>query len=325
MASSYIDKALELIKIEAEAIASLKNKIDKNFEKAVDLIYNTKGKVIVTGVGKSGHIGRKIAATLSSTGTPSFFMHAYEAAHGDLGGITKNDALIMISNSGETDEVIHLIPTLKKFNIPTIGFLGKTNSTLAKKCDIVISTQVAIEADPLNMVPTASAIVALAMGDALAIALLDRKQFKENDFAILHPGGSLGRRLLTTVEDLMHKGDQIPLVYSDNDIKHALFIMTKKGLGIVGVLDKDENLVGVITDGDLRRGLERTNNFLNRLAKDIMSTNPKWIESSCLAIDALHLMEEYAITNLFVFNNTKEGKPVGILHIHDVLRYGIIS
>ncbi|MDD5766699.1 MAG: KpsF/GutQ family sugar-phosphate isomerase, partial [Candidatus Marinimicrobia bacterium] len=239
--------------------------------------------------------------------------------------ISKNDTVILISNSGETDKVVHLVPFLKKNAVPIIGLLGSTNSTLAKKCNIVLSTQVEKEADPLNMVPTASTVVTLAMGDALAIALMTKKEIDQNGFAAFHPGGSLGRRLLTTVEDLMHKSDQVPLVSAGDDVKQSLYIMTKKGFGIVGVLDKSENLIGVITDGDLRRMLEKRSNFLNKVAKDIMSKNPKWIESNCLAIDALHLMEEHAITNLFVYTKEKTGRPIGIIHIHDILRYGILS
>jgi len=325
MPESYFEKARKLIQAESEAIANLENRIDDKFRRAVETLFSTKGKVIVTGVGKSGLIGRKIAATLSSTGTPSFFVHAYEAGHGDLGGVSRNDALIVISNSGETDEVIHLIPFMRKIKVPIIGMLGKTNSTLAEKCDIVLSTYVEAEPCPLGIVPTASAIVTMAMGDALAIALMDKRKFKETDFAGLHPAGYLGRRLLTTVNDLMHKGNQIPLATEENSMREVLFVMTKKGLGIVGILDKMNELVGVITDGDLRRGLEKANGFLDRLAKDIMSKNPKWINTSSLAIDALHLMEEFAITNLFVFDEINSGKPMGIIHIHDILRYGIMS
>ncbi|MCK4690013.1 MAG: KpsF/GutQ family sugar-phosphate isomerase [Candidatus Marinimicrobia bacterium] len=325
MPKSYFEKAKKLIRAESEAIANLENRIDDKFKRAVDTLYNVKGKVIIIGVGKSGLIGRKIAATLSSTGTPSFFVHAYEAGHGDLGGISKNDALIVVSNSGETDEIIYLIPFIKKIKVPIIGLLGKTNSTLANKCDIVLSTCVEAEPCPLGIVPTASAIVTMAMGDALAVALMDKRQFKKTDFAGLHPAGSLGRRLLTTVSDLMHRGDQIPFAIEENNMHEVLFVMTKKGLGVVGILDSADNVVGVITDGDLRRGLEKTNDFLNHLAKDIMSKNPKCIDVSSLAIDALHLMEEFAITNLFVFDELKSGKPTGIIHIHDILRYGIMS
>ncbi len=325
MPQSYLHKARELIRLEASAIASLESRIDDNFKKTVELLFRINGKVIVTGVGKSGLIGQKISATLSSTGTPSFFIHSYEAGHGDLGGVTKDDALIIISNSGETTEVIHLIPYLKKIKVPIIGFIGKSNSSLAKKCDITIDIGVSSEACPLGIVPTASSVVTLAFGDALAIALMDKRKFKEIDFAGLHPGGSLGRRLLTTVRDLMHIGKEIPFASLEDSMEQVLFIMTKKGLGVVGILDNEENLAGVITDGDLRRGLEQSKNFLVMAPKDIMSTKPKFIRSATLAIDALYQMEEYAVTNLFVYDDENIGKPVGIIHIHDILRYGIMA
>ncbi|MDO9548712.1 MAG: KpsF/GutQ family sugar-phosphate isomerase [Candidatus Marinimicrobia bacterium] len=325
MPESYLKIAKELIRAESVAIANLENRIDENFKNIVELLYRTSGKVIVTGVGKSGLVGRKIAATLSSTGTPSFFLHSYEAGHGDLGGVSKHDALILISNSGETSEVIYLLPYLKKIKVPVIGFIGNSESSLAKKCDLVIDTSVPAEACPLGIVPTASTIVTLALGDALAIALMNKRKFKELDFAGLHPGGSLGRRLLTTVQDLVHTGDAIPLASINDSMKQVLFTMTKKGLGVVGILDSEENLLGVITDGDLRRGLEHTENFLNVLPQDIMTKNPKFLKSSTLAIDALYQMEEYAVTNLFVFDEDKTGKPTGIIHIHDILRYGIMG
>ncbi|HOG76099.1 MAG TPA: KpsF/GutQ family sugar-phosphate isomerase [Candidatus Marinimicrobia bacterium] len=320
----YLEKARELLRSEAEAIATLPDKVDQNFKEVVEVLFNTKGKVIVTGVGKSGHIGCKIAATFASTGTPSFFMHAYEAGHGDLGVISPDDTLLIISNSGETDEIIQLIPPLKKMCIPIIGLLGRNESTLAKKCDYVISTQINGEADPLQLVPTTSAIATLAMGDALAISLLAKRHFNRRDFAGLHPSGSLGRRLLTTVADLMHTGEEIPFVKSSDKMPEVLYMMTKKSLGIVGVLDDSENLIGVVTDGDLRRGLERQKDFMEQTAIKVMSHNPKWIKKSSLAIEALHLMEEHSITNLFVYNGEQNRKPIGIIHIHDILRYGIM-
>jgi len=325
MPQFYLDIAKELIRAESIAIAGLENRINENFKNIVELLYHNSGKVIITGVGKSGLVGRKIAATLSSTGTPSFFLHSYEAGHGDLGSVSKHDALILISNSGETSEVIYLLPYLKKIKVPVIGFIGNKESSLAKKCDYVVYTGVPTEACPLGIVPTASTIVTLAMGDALAIALMNKRKFKEIDFAGLHPGGSLGRRLLTTVQDLMHTGDAIPFASVNDSMKQVLFTMTKKGLGVVGLLDSEENLVGVITDGDLRRGLEHTENFLNVVPKDIMTKNPKFLILSTLAIDALYQMEEYAVTNLFVFEENKTGKPTGIIHIHDILRYGIMG
>lgn len=325
MSKKYLDKARELLRSEAKAIAGLENQIDQNFEKVIDLLFKTKGKIIVTGVGKSGHIGHKIAATFSSTGTPSFFMHAYEAGHGDLGVISANDILLIISNSGETDEIIHLIPPLKKMHVPIIGLLGRNESTLARKCDHVISTQVNGEADPLRLVPTTSAIATLAMGDALAIGLLAKRRFNRRDFAGLHPAGSLGRKLLTTVADLMHTGEEVPFVKAKDTMPQVLYMMTKKSLGIVGVLNESENLIGVVTDGDLRRGLERRKDFMEQTAIKVMSRNPKLIRQTSLAIEALHLMEEYSITNLFVFDTESDRKPVGIIHIHDILHYGIMS
>jgi arabinose-5-phosphate isomerase len=324
MANDYLDKARQLLDLEARALLNLEQKINGDFGRIVEVLYQIKGKVVVAGVGKSGLVGRKIAATFASTGTPSFFIHGYEAGHGDIGALGVNDALMLISNSGETDELINMLPAARKLGIPVIGLLGNPNSTLAKKCDFVLDVSVPSEADPLNLVPTSSSIVALAMGDALAIALLTKRDFQAIDFANFHPGGQLGRRLLTTVEDLMHTGDAIPFVQEESRMPEALFMMTKKGLGIVGVLNSQEELVGVITDGDLRRGLERTNDFLNRTSKEIMSRNPKWITTDSLAIDALHKMEEHAITNLFVYRNQKVGRPIGIIHIHDILKYGIM-
>lgn len=325
MANDYLDKARQLLRLEAQAILDLDSRIDHNFQQVVELLYRIKGKVIVVAVGKSGHVGRKIAATFASTATPSFFIHGYEAGHGDIGNLGAEDALMFISNSGETEELIAMVPLARKLGIPVIGLLGNPNSTLAQKCDYVLDVSVHSEADPLNLVPTSSSIVALAMGDALAIALLTKRDFRAVDFANFHPGGQLGRRLLTTVEDLMHTGEAIPFVKDTSRMPDALFMMTKKGLGIVGVLDENDELVGVITDGDLRRGLEKAPDFMNRLSKEIMSHNPKWITADSLAIDALHKMEEHAITNLFVYRREKAGRPIGIIHIHDILRYGIMS
>jgi len=322
---SYLKKALELLDIESRVIKELKKQIGPKFQQAVETIYHIEGKVIVAGMGKSGLVGRKLAATFSSTGTPSFFLHPSEAAHGDLGGICEGDLLLMISNSGETAELIDIIPSVRKLHIPTIGLLGNPDSCLAKKCDIALNVEVKSEACPLGVVPTASTIASTAMGDALAIALLDKRDFDKKDFADLHPGGSLGRRLLTTVEDLMHTGNEIPLDKIDQPVKDILITMTSKGLGIVGILNKNNELCGVITDGDLRRGLESGNDFLDSDAEEIMTENPKWINKTTLAIDALNTMEKHAITSLFVFNGSKMGEPIGIIHIHDILRYGIMS
>ncbi|MGC9363980.1 MAG: KpsF/GutQ family sugar-phosphate isomerase [Fidelibacterota bacterium] len=324
MPESYLKIAIGLIRAESTAIAQLEKRIDDTFREMVELLFGIRGKVIITGVGKSGLVGRKIAATLASTGTPSFFIHAYEAGHGDLGSVGQKDAVIVISNSGETSEVLYLLPYLRKRKVPIIGFVGNTTSSLAKKCDLVIDTGVSSEACPMGIVPTASTIVTLAMGDALAIALMNKRRFKELDFAGLHPGGSLGRRLLTTVGDLMHTGDEIPLAAINESMKQVLFTMTQKGLGVVGILDQSGRLVGVITDGDLRRGLEQTDDFFKQSPAAIMSKNPKFVNSRTLAIDALIQMEKYAVTNLFVFNGHQTGIPTGIIHIHDILRYGIM-
>jgi len=325
MPSSYLEKAKQVIRIESRAIADLEDRIDDQFIAAVEAIYRSPGKVIVTGVGKSGHIGRRIAATLSSTGTPSFFIHAAEACHGDLGGISAEDIVILISNSGETEELINLIPSLKRVGVSIIGLIGNGESMIARKCDIILNTHVDEEACPMGIIPTASTSVTSAMGDALAIALMVKCGFREKDFAGLHPGGSLGRRLLTTVADLMHRGAEIPLMAHDCNMKSILFEMTKKGLGVVGILDGKDHLVGVITDGDLRRGLEKYDDFLQHTARDVMTTSPKKILTSALAIDALHVMEDYAITSIFVFREEADGYPDGIIHIHDILRHGIMS
>jgi len=325
MKYSYLQKAKDLLDIESRVIKDLQGRIDDKFHQVVKIIFHTAGKVAVIGMGKSGLIGKKISATLSSTGTPSFFIHAAEAAHGDLGGIGELDVVVFVSNSGETDELVKLIPGIKKIHVPIIGLIGNPKSTLAEKCDITIDTNVKKEACPLGIVPTASSISTLAMGDALAIALLDKRGFEETDFANLHPGGSLGRRLLTTVSDLMHIEDEVPMEQNSKTMQEVLFTMTKKALGVVGILDKNDELIGVVTDGDLRRGLEKSPDFLKLRPNEIMSMDPKWIDSCSLAIDALHKMEEYSITTLFVYQGKKEGKPAGIIHIHDILRYGIMS
>ncbi len=325
MPRRHMEKAKEVLQIESKVIADLTNRVDENFHQAVETILRISGKVIVLGMGKSGLVGRKLSATLSSTGTPSFFMHPGEAAHGDLGGLSSRDLVLLISNSGETGELIQLLPNLKRKNIPIIGMFGNINSTLAEGCDVVLDTSVKKEACPLGIVPTASSIAASAMGDALSISLLDKRGFEEKDFAEFHPGGSLGKRLLTTVDDLMHKGEMIPLISREKQMKDVIVTMTQKGLGVVGTIDDQGNLVGVITDGDLRRGLENTTEFINWKAEDLMSLNPKWITRDRLAIDALKIMEKFAITSLFVFEEANVGEPVGIIHIHDILKYGIMT
>mgnify|MGYP001209446639 CR=1 FL=1 len=319
-----LETAKKVLKTEAESILGLIDKINENFVRAVDLIANCKGKVVFTGIGKSGFISKKIASTLASTGTPAFFLHPAEGVHGDLGMLSPKDVVVVISNSGETDEVLQLFPLLKHMNLKIIVFTGNVNSTLASRGDIIINTSVKEEACPWGSVPTSSTTAALAMGDALAIAVLKKKGVKQEDFAILHPGGTLGKRLLLKVTDLMHRGNAIPLVKENTIMKDALLEMTSKRLGVTGVVNKDKILVGVITDGDLRRALEKHSDLLNKKTSEIMTTNPKCISEDALAVIALEMMEEYAITSLFVYKGEKPNRVVGVIHLHDLLKAGIV-
>ena len=325
MKSSKIkDIAKNVIRIEAKAVGLMENRIDNSFENAVQKIIDCNGRVICSGIGKSGLISQKIAATMSSTGTPAYFVHPAEATHGDLGMIANDDILIIVSNSGETTELIQIIPSIKKKSITIIGLIGRKNSTLAFESDIYLDASVDKEACTLDLAPTASTTATLAMGDALAISLLELKGFGREDFALLHPGGILGKRLLLTIEKLTHKGEEIPFIYIHDSIKNALFKISDKGLGLTGVLDKDDNLTGIITDGDIRRGLENLgDNILNETAESLMTREPKTIPSNTLAISALELMEKHSITSLFVYSNVKLKKPDGIIHIHDILSLGI--
>jgi len=310
--------------MEAEAILGLIEKIDDNFVHAVDLVSQCKGKVVLTGIGKSGLISKKIASTLASTGTPAFFMHPADGIHGDLGMLSQKDIIIILSNSGETEEILQLLPLLKRMDLKIIVITSNSGSTLASRCDLVLNTWVQEEACPWGVVPTASTAAALAMGDALAIAILEKKGFKEENFAILHPGGALGKRLLLRVEDIMHTGNDIPLITNDTVMKDTLLEMTSKRLGVTGVVDKHKNLIGIITDGDLRRSLEKNDDVFNKKACDIMTTNPKLIHQDTLAAQALKLMEKHAITSLFVYKDKNKDKVAGIIHMHDILKEGII-
>ena len=316
--------AKEVIRIEAEAVSSIEKRIDDLFESAVQKIVGCTGRLIVSGMGKSGLISQKIASTMASTGTPSHFVHPGEATHGDLGMITREDVLMIVSNSGETMELIQIIPSVKKKGVTIIGLIGRKNSTLAEQSDIYLDTSVHEEACTLDLAPTASTTATLAMGDALAVSLLEIRGFNKEDFAELHPSGMLGKRLLLTIDQLAHKGDSIPFILKDSSIKDALFNISEKGLGLTGVIDEEDNLVGIITDGDIRRGLEKIGNeILNKTAEHLMSKNPKWVPSDTLAISALELMEKHSITSLFVFSDNKLKRPDGIVHIHDILRSGI--
>ncbi len=318
-----LEKAKRVLMIEADAIHSLRDKIDENFERAIKLIYDCRGKVVMMGVGKSGIIAKKIASTLVSTGTPAFFLHPVEGMHGDLGMLTKEDIVMILSNSGETDEISRILPLLHRHGNKLIALTGNINSNLAKAADVVLDVSVQEEACPFGLVPTASTTAAMALGDALAIVLLERRGFREEDFATLHPGGSLGKRWLK-VGELMHTGEAFPMVREDTPMREAIFEITSKRLGVTGVVDADGNLVGVITDGDLRRALERYGDLLNRRASEVMTWNPKWIEKDCLAARAVRKMEEYSITSLFVFTNGEDRTPIGIIHLHDLLKSGIV-
>lgn len=318
-----IAEAKKVIRIEAEALQALADSIDGAFEQAVRLILAAPGRVVVTGMGKSGLIGQKIASTLASTGTPSFFLHPAEGVHGDLGMIMKGDVVIALSNSGETDEVVRILPVIKRIGARLIAMAGNPTSNLAKAGDVFLNVGVKEEACPLGLAPTASTTVTLAMGDALAVALLLERGFKAEDFALFHPGGSLGRKLLLTVGDLMHGGDAVPLVSEQAQMKDALFVITAKGLGVTGVLDAQGGMVGVITDGDLRRALELGRDILNAAAGELMKRNPKRIRQDELAAKALQQMEEFAITSLFVFADDTACAPVGVIHLHDLLKAGL--
>lgn len=324
--NKIIESALRVLDIEAKAIVNLKKSINKEFVLAVNEIIKVKGRLIVIAVGKSGHIGRKIAATLSSTGTPSIFVHPTEALHGDLGMITKNDIVLAISNSGESDELSTLLTVVKKSKIRIIGLTGNQKSTLAKLSDILLLAKVEKEADPNNLAPTSSTTATLALGDALAVSLLEKRSFTALDFAKLHPGGNIGRSLLQ-VKDIMHMGNDNPVVDKSTTLKDALITITLKGLGVVSIVDSNMKLQGILTDGDIRRLLlnsRELNSLFNMKVGDIMSGDPLTIFSDTLCVDAVHLMEDNRkkrfVSVLPVID--RKGKPVGMIHMHDLIRRG---
>jgi arabinose-5-phosphate isomerase len=320
------EQAKRVLKIEAEAIAALVDRVDDQFVRAVNLILNCEGRVVVTGMGKSGLIGKKIAATLASTGTPALFLHPAEGIHGDLGMVTRGDTVIALSNSGETEEISRMLPSLKRLGIKIIALTGNPESTLAKNSDVVINVGVREEACPLGLAPTASTTATLAMGDALAVVLLDQRGFRQEDFACFHPGGTLGKKLLLRVRDLMHTGDAVPLVSEETLIKDAIYEISSKKVGITAVVDASGKLVGVISDGDLRRWMEKTEktgeNLLAKQAKDIMTRNPKIANRDSLAAEAVAIMEKNSITCLIVSNAKAE--PEGVIHLHDLLKAGVV-
>ena len=316
-----IPEGKRVLAIEAKAIAGLVERLDHRFTEAVDLLYGCTGKAVVSGMGKSGLIGQKIAATMASTGTPAFFLHPAEGIHGDLGMLARRDALIAISNSGETEELLKLLPFVKRLDIPVIAMTGRAQSTLAKNSEVVLDVSVSEEACPMGLAPTASTTATLAMGDALAIALLQKRGFKEEDFAQFHPGGTLGRRLLLKVRDLMHQGAAIPQVSGQASAHHAILEMTAKKLGMTIVVDQAGQLLGIITDGDLRRVLETGMDLAAARAGDLATKRPKTIGPDELAAKALQIMEQYSITALVV---EESGRIAGIIHLHDLLKSGVI-
>lgn len=317
-----IDRAARVLAVEAEGIQQLRTKLDAHFDRAVDILRATQGKVVVTGMGKSGIIGRKIAATLASTGTPAFFLHPGEGIHGDVGMVHRSDAVIILSNSGETEEVTRLLPVFKRLGLPLIVLTGNPASTLARHADAVLDVGVREEACPLGLAPTASTTAALAMGDALAVVLFEEKEFSAEDFALLHPGGALGRKLLS-VADLMRTGDEVPLVGPEALLKDALFTISAKRLGMTAVVDDAGHLAGIITDGDVRRAMARGTDIFTTRASQVMTANPKRIASADLAAAALRRMETHAITSLLVCEPADPQRLLGVLHIHDLLKAGV--
>ena len=319
--NNFLSMARQVIEIETHACQALSARLDERFSTACTLILRCDGRVIVTGMGKSGHIGGKIAATLASTGTPAFFVHPGEASHGDLGMITRKDVVIALSNSGETAEILAIVPLIKRLGAPLIALTGRPQSTLALLADAHLDVGVEREACPLNLAPTASTTAALVMGDALAVALLDARAFQPEDFALSHPGGALGRRLLLRVRDVMHVGERIPTVRYHQTIKQALIVISSGGLGMTVVVDDDQRLLGLFTDGDLRRILDQDDYDLNQPIERVMVRNPRTCQPQMLAAEALTLMEQNKINGLIVIDS--DNQIVGALNMHDLLRAGL--
>ena len=320
---SYIKLGLAVLRTESEAITALMQRLDQSFHRACEMLLDCEGRIVVTGMGKSGHIGNKIAATLASTGSPAFFMHPGEASHGDLGMITTDDLLIALSNSGETSEITLLLPLLKRLGIPLIALTGNPGSTLARAADINLDVSIDKEACPMGLTPTSSTTASLAMGDALAIAVLQARGFTEEDFALSHPGGNLGRRLLLRVSDIMHTGDAVPLVPVSSSLHDTLLEMTKKGLGMAAVIDpENKQLLGIYTDGDLRRTFEKMPDINTAQVKDFMTPGCVTIEADRIASEALKLMHDRKINALLVVD--KHNLVQGALNMHDLLRAGVV-
>ncbi|GBD86164.1 arabinose 5-phosphate isomerase KdsD [bacterium BMS3Abin03] len=318
-----IQKGKEVIRLEAESVANLQDRIGEDFAKAVDVIYNSKGRVVLTGMGKSGLIARKIVATMNSTGTAAIFLHPTDALHGDLGMVRKSDVVIVISKSGGTEELSRLLPMFKRLGVKIIAMSGNKGSMLVQESDIFLDISVTEEACPHDLAPTSSTTATLAMGDALSVALLEKNNFTVEDFAFLHPGGSLGKRLSLKVEEIMIKGNGVPVVTEEANLKDVILEMTSKRLGTTTIVNENGVLSGIVTDGDLRRLLERTMDINGLKAVDVMTKNPKVMEPDYLASFALQQMENFNITSLIVID--KEKKPIGIIHLHDLIKLGLQS
>ncbi len=319
---TIIKNGKQTFEIEIDAMKKAMNSLGESFAEAVEIILGCKGRVVVIGMGKSGLIGKKIAATLASTGTPAFFMHPAEGMHGDLGMLVKGDVIIGISNSGETEEMKVLLPLIKRLGSKLISIVGRADSTLGRESDCILDASIDKEACPLNLAPTASTTVALAIGDALAVALVECRGFKAEDFAMFHPSGSLGKRLLTTVDDIMHKGSEVPVINENDIVEKAVEEINNKKFGCTAVINDNKELVGIITDGDLRRAITKYSVINSLKVSEIMTCNPKMIKKNELAAKALHIMEEFKISSLFIIDENKT--PEGIIHFQDLLQYGLV-
>ncbi|MGH8070690.1 MAG: KpsF/GutQ family sugar-phosphate isomerase [Candidatus Entotheonellia bacterium] len=318
-----LQQARRVLDLESEAIARLHDRLDAAFLKGVELICQCQGRVVVVGMGKSGLIGRKLAATFASLGIPAFFLHPADAAHGDVGMVARGDVLVAVSNSGETEEILRLLPIVNnRFGLKLIAITGNPHATLAKRSDVVLNVQVSQEAGPFGLIPTASIAATLAMGDALAIAVMTHRGFKQGDFALFHPGGHLGRRIALMVRDLMHRDEEIPLVEAEASLKEVILEMSSKRLGLTCVVDGAGRLQGIITDGDLRRSMERPVDLLRLSARELMTSHPKTVELATPAVEALTLMEKYSITSLLIVDT--DARPIGVLHVHDLLKAGLM-
>jgi len=320
--TQLLDRGRKVLDTEIAGIAAVKERLHEAFVSACELLHSCKGRVVVSGMGKSGHIGNKIAATLASTGTPAFFLHPGEAGHGDIGMITAGDVLLALSNSGETNELLTILPVVKRLGVPIIAMTGRANSTLGRAAAVVLDVSVPEEACPHNLAPTASTTATLAMGDALAVAILEARGFTQDDFARSHPGGSLGRRLILRIQDVMRTGEQLPFVKPDTALRDGLLEMSRKGLGMTAVVDDEMHVLGIFTDGDLRRTLDRDADLRSRAMSEVMTANPRTIKAELLAAEAVHLMETARITQLLVVDD--QNVLIGALNVHDLLRAGVM-